>query len=342
MGRGGSNRIKYEIGYRSNYLEIIAPAPNIGRAAAYLCKCHKCGQEKVIRAMCIKRGQKTCGCANRAYSRHGPGHGLDLTNRKFGLLTAKYKVGDKWYCECECGGHTLATSGSLMHETTRSCGCLVRKAAKEGVTERTKFDGVSIGTIINNKPMKNSTSGVRGVNKRPDGRWTARISVRGKRIVLGYFDTLEEATAARKEGEKKYFAPIIEEYEQEKRKKISKKYRGVDWDESRGMWRARIKQDGKDISLGWYANHQDALNARTYAERRYASQRPNVVCIMCDGFFKIQIDDRLDRCVCHRPECWELWQKWRKANNDFARGKRKTKPIFAEWKKKHVNKDGLE
>ena len=50
----------------------------------------------------------------------------------------------------------------------------------------------------------NKSSGVRGV-KRNQKNWQANIVVRCKSIYLGTYDTIEEATAARKAGELKYW-----------------------------------------------------------------------------------------------------------------------------------------
>jgi hypothetical protein len=47
------------------------------------------------------------------------------------------------------------------------------------------------------KPQKNNTSGYLGVNwSITCNKWESRISVKGKRIVIGYYDTPEEAHAA--------------------------------------------------------------------------------------------------------------------------------------------------
>jgi hypothetical protein len=53
---------------------------------------------------------------------------------------------------------------------------------------------------------KDNTSGVPGVvwNKRKN-KWFARIHSGNKQICLGYFESFDDAVAARKEGEKKYF-----------------------------------------------------------------------------------------------------------------------------------------
>jgi hypothetical protein len=48
-----------------------------------------------------------------------------------------------------------------------------------------------------NRPAQsNSTSGIKGVHRPRSGRWVAKITVRGKHIQIGRFDTAEEAGAA--------------------------------------------------------------------------------------------------------------------------------------------------
>ena len=67
--------------------------------------------------------------------------------------------------------------------------------------------------IRSEKTSVRNTSGQRGVcvNKQT-GKYIAYINAEGKRHFLGYFDTFEEAVAARKEGEKKYHLPLIEKF----------------------------------------------------------------------------------------------------------------------------------
>ena len=60
--------------------------------------------------------------------------------------------------------------------------------------------------MTNRKISKNNTSGFKGVywSKR-DNNWRSQIKYNNKRIHLGCFDSLEEATKARKDAEEKYF-----------------------------------------------------------------------------------------------------------------------------------------
>ena len=66
---------------------------------------------------------------------------IDLTGKKFGLLTV-IGLADKkyikscpsgkimWDCLCECGKHTFVSSGNLKRGGTKSCGCLKTEMQK--------------------------------------------------------------------------------------------------------------------------------------------------------------------------------------------------------------------
>lgn len=64
---------------------------------------------------------------------------------------------------------------------------------------------------INKDTFSKNTSGMIGVYfHKPSGRWRALLSMNGKQISLGYYDDFESAAIARREGERKYFHPILE------------------------------------------------------------------------------------------------------------------------------------
>lgn len=83
-----------------------------------------------------------------------------------------------------CGGkrHYIGTCTSLDEAKTMRDDAEYR--CKNGIFGRT------LG------PRNNSSTGVRGVGIRSDGRFVARVTVNGKRIFLGYFDTIDEAEEA--------------------------------------------------------------------------------------------------------------------------------------------------
>ena len=61
---------------------------------------------------------------------------LDLTNKKFGKLTAIKKVQSRngntyWLCQCECGNQKEIQTSNLTSGATLSCGCLTKNPNKE-------------------------------------------------------------------------------------------------------------------------------------------------------------------------------------------------------------------
>jgi hypothetical protein len=107
------------------------------------------------------------------------------------------------------------------------------------------------------------------LNKRY-GTWQAQIKILGKRKFLGRFDIEEDAGFAYNQAAAIYgeFA-LLNELEDNyiptqihiKRPKSSQ-YMGVYWNKQSNNWRARIRIDGKDKSLGCFENEEEA--ARTY------------------------------------------------------------------------------
>lgn len=117
-----------------------------------------------------------------------------------------------WNCLCDCGNTKNNVSRScLISGTVKSCGCLQKELLhlKKYQVDNTFLAGLS------DKPTRMNKTGVRGVTIKKGAiknKYQANIGIKGKTIYLGSFDTLEEAAAARKAAEEKYFAPILEKY----------------------------------------------------------------------------------------------------------------------------------
>lgn len=153
-------------------------------------------------------------------------HKKELIGKRFGKLVVldvynKKEKGDYKYrlkCQCDCGNITNPLLQSVVgkNANVKSCGC-VREERGEKMLDSYLFKG----TRVTNLQMKTeSESGIKGVRKVPSGRYTAAIWFKGKKITLGTFDTIEEATAARKAGEEKYFKPILEEFNEQAEYKV--------------------------------------------------------------------------------------------------------------------------
>lgn len=134
--------IMKEHGVPDSRLTVIERVKNSDTKHSYwLCKCN-CGNTLTIRGDQIRRGiAKSCGCLQREVSaekmkevgksnKNKIGHNrVDLTGQVFGALSViefSHKEDRKlfWKCQCQCGKIIEVSSGHLLSNHTRSCGCL--------------------------------------------------------------------------------------------------------------------------------------------------------------------------------------------------------------------------
>jgi putative intracellular protease/amidase len=91
--------------------------------------------------------------------------------------------------------------------------------------------------------------------------------------VVGYFKTLEEAYAARKQATIDYVSNRSMTGERRLLRKPDKNSKsgvtGVRWYEQRKRWVAAVEVDGKQISLGHFTELADAVAARQAANLKY-------------------------------------------------------------------------
>ena len=155
---------------------------------------------------------------------------MDLTGRHFGLLKVicrvdaakQYSNGLRhaWLCQCKCGTERIYTQKELMHSNIQSCGCLLRERSRDRVDPRGEnmfghVDGTTLSAIRKGRSAnKNSTTGVLGVYySAREGKYIAKIGLRGKTITIGRFDSLDDAAAARRRAEEEYYDPVLEKYQ---------------------------------------------------------------------------------------------------------------------------------
>lgn len=125
---------------RFNRLLVIAPAPSRNKKTYWQCKCD-CGNICIARADQLKNGKtQSCGCLNKEHQQIlGKYNIQDITNQKFGKLTAKQRLSSRqnsilgydWLCQCECGKQVIVPITYLKNNNNISCGC-----AKESTGEK--------------------------------------------------------------------------------------------------------------------------------------------------------------------------------------------------------------
>ena len=139
---------------------------------------------------------------------------IDITGKRFGRLVAIEPTKERknklvvWKCECDCGNICYATSNTLINGNKKSCNCLRRqtmskqsKLWKENVQKGRGLHDGTLESMLNSKPYKSNTTGIRGVYVQ-NGKFRTQIAYKGERYHIGSFDTLEEAKEARKIAEK--------------------------------------------------------------------------------------------------------------------------------------------
>lgn len=204
----------------------------------WLCECD-CGNTTLVTTSHLNSGHtKSCGCFSRELAKErakkmrSNGNKKDLTGKRFGKLTVIEEDPKanplKWLCKCDCGNIKSVRPHSLKTGSTRSCGCLRKetqqilgsnpKTIAKRIESRKQTDYVeetSLGSLNMKKPSDNR-SGVKGVCwDKKHGKWISYLTINRKQIFREMFGTKEEAIAARKEAEEKYFKPILEKYKKD-------------------------------------------------------------------------------------------------------------------------------
>lgn len=169
----------------------------------WVCRCD-CGNICLASIHQLRSGyKKSCGCLS-----HPPLK--EFVGKRFGKLTVTAYAGKKdgmhrWKCICDCGHETVVGQTLLQNGITKSCGCLKADQLRKNLQ---MVDGTSITCISKNRsrePIASNTSGYNGVYKmKKTGKWVAQITFKKKTYYIGSYSDINDALAARREGEKMY------------------------------------------------------------------------------------------------------------------------------------------
>ena len=222
------------IGKRFGRLEVLDYYDSEKRSgkkySRYLCRCD-CGKEVIVLKSDLTSGHTmSCGCykkdrireANKVYNEYfienGVVHMFTQKGTEFIFseedldLVKEYcwVISDNGYVMCS-NEHCLKLHNLILGtDTSRYYGDHINRDRLDNRRENLRIVTPSQNRM-NCGLRKDSRYGVTGIFK-TGNRWGARISKDHKNIILGYFDTKEEAITARKEAEKIYFGEYNAKY----------------------------------------------------------------------------------------------------------------------------------
>lgn len=205
----------------------------------------------------------------------------------------------QWKCKCDCGNIISILGQSLKSGATKSCGCYMRDEASKrtpllkkkyntydlesfqygvGYTEKGEkfwFDKEDYDKIKNICWSYNASGYVVGLI---NGKGTL---VRLHRLVMGFenestpiIDHIKHGnTYEHKYDNRKCNLRIVTSSQNQMNKYIQSNNTsgcpGVSFDTSTNSWKAYIKINGKQITLGRFKEKEDAVRARKEAEEKY-------------------------------------------------------------------------
>lgn len=151
-----SNRL---VGKRFGHLTVLHDTGKREyRSVIWLCQCD-CGRTKEVTSNHLNSGRvKTCGTGCPYYAFYE-----DLTNKKFGLLTALYPTIMKdgthmyWMCKCDCGNAELkeVASNHLKNGNVQSCGCIKTSVGEINIENILKQNNIIYQKEIKFDDLKN-------------------------------------------------------------------------------------------------------------------------------------------------------------------------------------------
>lgn len=233
----------------------------------------------------------------------------DITNKKFGKLTALYINDDKtkndkyhrtyWHCICECGNEKDIPINALKSGNSKSCGCAnriaVSKAAKERhMKDRNKYNLDGNFGIGYTKYGEEFYFDLEDYDLIKDYNWFindqkyvianvwngAKKYERMHRLIMGVSDISKDEIEvdhihginSRNDNRKTNLRLATHSQNGTNKGLLLRNtsgVTGVDFVKSQNKWRARVRYKKKEVNLGLFDNFEDAVKARKDAEEKY-------------------------------------------------------------------------
>lgn len=218
-------------GQRFGRLTVLRMTDNIiGKKKRYVCKCD-CGKETTVSAGNLKSGKvKSCGCL--VIDKNSIQKKVNEYEIVDGYVRVKLNDTDYMLCDIDDWerlknhGWSKGKGGYAVSGNRKERGFYFHKKVTNTTTEivdhinRNRLDNRKCNLRITNQSVNGynaklsvrNTTGYKGVKRSANGKkWIAYITVKGKNIHLGTYETIEEAIQSRKEAEEKYYKPLEKE-----------------------------------------------------------------------------------------------------------------------------------
>lgn len=196
----------------------------------------------------------------------------------------------QWLCECNCEEHNriIVRDTSLSDGSTTSCGCVARQNASKRLKKYNKYDidgDIVIGHSLNSDDV--FYVDLKNFDKIKNIGWDVVYSQSGIKRLVGYdTETKKHILMHRLLGFHNHDHKDMNELNnlesnlrpcdnsqncvnRHLQKHNTSGYIGVSWHKLVQKWQARININKQETVIGYFANKDDAIKARLYAELKY-------------------------------------------------------------------------
>ena len=225
---------------------------------------------------------------------------IDLTGQRFGRLTVVSRAENRitpsggklsqWECVCDCGAHVVVTGISLRSGNTQSCGCLRYDRAMEANRKRNQFRIVDneVFVTLSNSSKEMVTDVDLWERYGKDRYWilgrngyAITSPLKGQKAHYFHVDAFPDCPPDKmrdhisgdrldnRRGNIRFVTRTQNGQNRGTGKNNTSGHVGVYWSKKERKWSARITVDGKDVSLGYFRDREDAIDAREAAEIKY-------------------------------------------------------------------------